>query len=97
MIRDAGGIPEEVRCYRLLPTGKPLELQTAQALLFTSAGSFRAAVWKNRPDLLLLAIGKATAAAMEEKGYPPVVIGDGSLEGTLQALNQYCSRGGSVE
>jgi len=97
IIRDAGGIPVEVRCYRLLPTGEPLELQTAQALLFTSAGSFRAAVWKNRPDLLLLAIGKVTAAAMVEKGYPPVVIGNGSLEGTLQALNQFCSRGGSCE
>jgi uroporphyrinogen-III synthase len=89
-IRAGGGIPEEVRCYRLIPTHELMDTTRAQALLFTSAGSFRAARWLDRPELLLLAIGKVTAEVMEKEGHPPSVIGDGSLEGTLQALNRYC-------
>jgi uroporphyrinogen-III synthase len=88
-IRDAGGTVEETRCYRLIPTQETLDTDRASGLLFTSAGSYRAAVWTPRPDLLLLAIGDVTAAAMERDGFPPAVIGDGSLEGTLQALNRY--------
>jgi uroporphyrinogen-III synthase len=91
-IQGAGGIAEEIRCYRLIPTRETLDTCRASGLLFTSAGSFQAAVWTHRPDLLLLAIGKVTAAAMTRGGYPPAVIGDGSLEGTLQALHQYQER-----
>jgi uroporphyrinogen-III synthase len=92
-IQSAGGIAEEIRCYRLIPTHENLDTSRASGLLFTSAGSFRAAVWTDRPDLLLLAIGTVTASAMQKEGFPPAVIGDGSLEGTLQALNRYRERG----
>jgi uroporphyrinogen-III synthase len=88
-IEEAGAVADEIRCYRLIPTREVLEIGRAQALLFTSAGSFRAAVWRHRPDLLLLAIGEITAAAMKKGGHSPAVIGDGSLEGTLVALNRY--------
>jgi uroporphyrinogen-III synthase len=88
-IQSVGGIAEEIRCYRLIPTHEALDTCRASGLLFTSAGSFRAAVWTHRPDLLLLAIGRVTAEAMTRGGYSPVVIGDGSLEGTLRALQQY--------
>ncbi len=91
-IERAGGIAEEVRCYRLIPSRDTLDIRRAEGLLFTSAGSFRAAVWDHRPDLLLLAIGTVTAAEMARGGHPPDVTGDGSLEGTLRALNRY--RGG---
>jgi uroporphyrinogen-III synthase len=88
-IQAAGGTVEEIRCYRLIPTHEKLDIEQASGLLFTSAGSFRAAVWSHRSDLLLLAIGTVTAEAMQNGGFPPAVIGDGSLEGTLQALNRY--------
>lgn len=91
-IREAGGIPREYRCYRLVPTGQVLPLDDAGAILFTSAMSFTRAVWSPRPDLLVMAIGDITAAAMREGGHPPVVTGDGSLEGSLRALNQYLDR-----
>lgn len=84
-----GGIPQEFRIYRLEPTGEELPLEGADALIFTSAKSYRTAVWKRRSDLLLIAIGEVTAAEMREGGSPPVVIGDGSLEGTLRALNRH--------
>lgn len=88
-IAAAGGIPHEVRVYALSPTGRELSLDGAEALLFTSAMSFREAIWKHRPGLLLIAIGEITGAAMREGGYPPDVIGDGSLAGTLEALNRH--------
>jgi uroporphyrinogen-III synthase len=92
-IRDAGGIPREVRCYALIPTGTALPLGDAAALLFTSASSYRHARWERRGGLLLLAIGEITAAAMQEGGDPPQVVGDGSLEGALKALNAYLACG----
>jgi uroporphyrinogen-III synthase len=88
-ITAAGGIPVEFRCYGLEPTGAALELAGAGAILFTSAMSFNKAVWAPRPDLLVLAIGEITAAAMHARGTDPAVVGDGSLEGTLRALNAY--------
>jgi uroporphyrinogen-III synthase len=54
--------------------------------------SFREAIWQPRSGLLVMAIGKTTAAAMEESGVYPVVTGDGSLDGTLTALNTYLSQ-----
>jgi uroporphyrinogen-III synthase len=40
----------------------------------------------------VIAIGDITAAAMRAGGVNPVVIGDGSLEGTMVALNDYLAR-----
>jgi len=91
-ITAAGGIPHEFRCYGLEPTGEPLNLDGADAILFTSAMSFTKAVWTQQPGLLVIAIGDITAAAMRGRGINPVVIGDGSLEGTMVALNDYLAR-----
>jgi uroporphyrinogen-III synthase len=90
-ITAAGGIPREFRCYVLEPTGEALGLDVADAILFTSAMSFTKAIWTKYPDLLVLAIGEITAAAMQRAGTNPAVIGDGSLEGSLKALNEYLS------
>ena len=88
-VREAGGIPEEVRIYGLIPTNEPLQISAADAVLFTSAMSFDKAVWTPRPGLLIIAIGDSTAGFMRGKGVIPDVSGDGSLEGTLCALNEY--------
>jgi uroporphyrinogen-III synthase len=95
-ITKAGGIPHEFRCYRLMRTGENLNLDDAGAVLFTSAMSFREAVWTPRPDLLVMAIGDITAATMRAGGVLPRVVGDGSLEGTLKALDIYLNRKGHV-
>jgi uroporphyrinogen-III synthase len=83
-----------VRCYGLVPTNTPLATDGADALLFTSGSSFSRAVWQPRPGLLLVAIGDVTAGVMREGGTTPAVVGDGSLEGTLKALNLYLGKGG---
>ncbi len=88
-ITNAGGIPLEYRCYRLRPTGRELDLSGVDGVIFTSASSFREALWKPRENLLLIAIGEITAGVMKNAGLPPSIIGDGSLEGTLMALNKY--------
>ena len=88
-IAGAGGIAREYRCYGLEPTGEHLPLDGAGAVLFTSAMSYKKAVWTVRPDLLVMAIGDITAAAMRAGGHSPAVVGDGSLEGSLAALNQF--------
>lgn len=88
-IREAGGIPEETLIYALVPTGEPLRLSDADAVLFTSSMSFEKAVWTPRQGLLIIAIGESTAGVMRNRGVTPDVSGDGSLEGTLQALNGY--------
>jgi uroporphyrinogen-III synthase len=88
-ITAAGGIPHEFRCYGLEPTGESLNIEDADAILFTSAMSFAKAVWMMRPDLVVIAIGDITAGAMREAGTNPAVVGDGSLEGTMMALNDY--------
>jgi uroporphyrinogen-III synthase len=94
-ITGAGGIPHEFRCYGLEPTGESLDLDNADSILFTSAMSFTKAVWTPRPDLLVMAIGDITAEAMQAGGVNPVVVGDGSLEGSMIALNDYLTRKGS--
>ncbi len=88
-IKAAGGIAKEFRCYRLVPTNEPLDLSRADAILFTSAMSYKKAVWTPRCDLLVMAIGEVTANAMRCGGTFPDIVGDGSLEGTLAALNEY--------
>lgn len=93
-IESAGGIPVEVRVYGLIPTGEPLATDGADALLFTSGSSFSRAVWQPRPGLLLMAIGDITAGVMKAAGAEPAVVGDGSLEGTLLALNRFLGIGG---
>ncbi len=86
-ITAAGGIAEEYRCYDLTPTGESFDLAPADALLFTSAMSFEKAVFTPRPGLLIMAIGDVTAEKMRKAGVEPEIVGDGSLEGTLAALN----------
>ncbi|KDE54936.1 uroporphyrinogen-III synthase [Methanoculleus sp. MH98A] len=86
-IAAAGGTVREERVYALIPTGTELALDAADAALFTSAMSYREARWRPRDDLLLVAIGEITADAMRAGGHPPAVVGDGSLAGTLEALN----------
>lgn len=93
-IAVAGGIPREFRCYSLEPTESELDLADVDAILFTSAMSFRKAVWTSRPGLLVMAIGEITAEAMRTGGTDPAVVGDGSLEGTLGALNTYLAARG---
>jgi uroporphyrinogen-III synthase len=93
-IAAAGGIPMEFRCYGLEPTGNTLDLTEADAILFTSAMSFHKAIWTTHAGLLEMAIGDITAAAMRTGGTVPVVVGDGSLEGTLGALNTYLAEQG---
>ncbi len=88
-ITDAGAIPVDFTIYHLIPTYEELDLQSAEAILFTSALSFKTAIWRRRDDLIHIAIGDVTAAAMDESGLPPDVTGDGSLEGTLDELNIY--------
>jgi uroporphyrinogen-III synthase len=88
-IADAGGIAREFRCYALEPTNQPLPLAGADAVLFTSAMSFAKAVWTPGDNLLVMAIGEVTAAVMQSGSVSPAVVGDGSLEGTLKALNAY--------
>jgi uroporphyrinogen-III synthase len=95
-ITAAGGIPHEFKCYSLEPTGESLNLDNADAVLFTSAMSYTNAVWEKIPDLIVMAIGDITAAKMRESGMNPVVVGDGSLEGSLKALNEYLTRQESV-
>jgi uroporphyrinogen-III synthase len=88
-VSRAGGIPEEVSCYTLKPTGYRLDLENADAIIFTSVLSFRNAVWTRGPSLLLIAIGKRTAEAMIQDGCTPAVVGNGSIPGTLEALNRH--------
>nr|WP_209675528.1 uroporphyrinogen-III synthase [Methanolinea mesophila] len=96
-IRDAGGIPEEMRCYALIPTEEPLDLRGADAVLFTSAMSFTRGVWEMRPGLLVMAIGEVTADAIRMGGIDPGITGDGTLEGTLSALQGYLQKKGHVK
>jgi uroporphyrinogen-III synthase len=93
-IGAAGGIVHEFRCYGLEPTGEQLVLGDAEAILFTSAMSFAKACWTPREGLIVMAIGEITAAAMRTGGTVPEVVGDGSLEGTLIALNTYLEKPG---
>ena len=93
-ITAAGGIVHEFRCYGLEPTGEELLIGDADAILFTSAMSYAKACWTSRDGLIVMAIGEITAAAMRTGGTIPEVVGDGSLEGALKALNAYLGKQG---
>ncbi|HJJ43862.1 MAG TPA: uroporphyrinogen-III synthase [Methanocorpusculum sp.] len=88
-IENAGGMVYEYRCYGLIPTGEFLDLEGSDIVLFTSANSFSQAVLPDLAGILPIAIGDITAKRMQDGGVTPVVIGDGSLEGTLIALSEY--------
>lgn len=88
-IENAGGMAFEYRCYGLVPTGELLDLDGSDVVLFTSANSFSKARLPDLSGVIPIAIGEITAERMKAGGVTPVVIGDGSLEGTLIALNAY--------
>ena len=88
-IKAAGGIPCEYQCYALQASNETLDVRDADAVLFTSARSFTDAVIYGLEEKLLIAVGDMTAEAMRKAGVNPAVVGDGSLAGTLAALNQY--------
>ncbi len=54
--------------------------------------SFSKAIWTKHPNSIVIAIGDITAATMQAAGTNPEVVGDGSLEGTMRALNEYLTR-----
>lgn len=88
-IEEAGGSAYEYRCYGLVPTNIPLDLEGTDAIMFTSANSFTMAVWERHSSIIPIAIGDITAAAMRKGRVEPLVTGDGSLAGTLEELNRY--------
>ncbi|MDO5844753.1 MAG: uroporphyrinogen-III synthase [Methanocorpusculum sp.] len=88
-IEDAGGMAFEYRCYKLVPTGDVLDVSDSDAVMFTSANSFKQAKLPDLSGKVLIAIGEITAEAMKDAGVSPDVVGDGSLEGTLKELNKF--------
>lgn len=94
-IAQAGADGCEVHVYALEPTDMPLDTEDAEAILFTSANSYTYANYE-KAGLLPIAIGEITAERMREDGTEPVVIGDGTLMGTLGALNHYLEENGDT-
>jgi len=88
-IERAGGVPFEYHCFELAPTNEPLDLEGCGAVLFTSPEAFEMSRLPKVKDIIMIAIGDVTANAMMYGGCPPSVVGDGSVEGSLIALNSY--------
>jgi uroporphyrinogen-III synthase len=90
-ISSAGGEVHDYRCYALSPTYELIDLSDGKtnAILFTSSKSFSSSVWRRRTDLITIAIGEVTAETMVRAGMKPDIVGDGSLEGTLEEVNLY--------
>jgi uroporphyrinogen-III synthase len=89
-IQEAQAEIYEYKCYSLCPTYEPIDLDTnTDAILFTSSMSFQECIWKRHPNLITIAIGETTAETMIHAGLKPDIVGDGSLEGTLDELNMY--------
>ena len=88
-IEKAGGTPFEFTCFELAPTNEPLDLAGCGAVLFTSPEVFEMSRLPKVKDMIMIAIGDVTAQAMMYGGCPPSVVGDGSVEGSLIALNSY--------
>ncbi len=86
-IKNAGGVVFETPIYALIPSKEPLDLSGCDVILFTSANSFTYSVWDRTKPIIAAAIGEVTAKRMRDDGITPSVVGDGSLEGTLKALN----------
>jgi len=87
-IKEAGGIPCEYKCYELIPSNTEVDLTGCGAIIFTSPAAYKLA--KLPPisnDVILAAIGEVTADAMMYGGHMPSIVGDGSIEGTIKALN----------
>ena len=88
-IEEAGGIAYEYRIYSLTPTNTVLDVADCDAVLFTSSYSFKSSVMDfGGREIMPLAIGEITACTMRDYGVEPVVVGDGSLKGTLEALEK---------
>lgn len=92
-IAAAGADGCEVPVYALEPTNVHLDTSEAEAILFTSANSYTYADYQ-KEGLLPIAIGEITADRMREDGTVPRVVGDGTLLGTLGALNHYLEENG---
>ena len=88
-IQRAGGIPAEYKCYDVEKTDEVMDLTGVGAILFTSPVAFRLAILPKMENIIQMAIGEETAHEMMYGGDAPSVIGDGSIEGTLKALNAY--------
>lgn len=88
-IKKAGGIPCEYICFDIVATDEVLDFEGCGAVLFTSPISFKLAKLPKLNEMILMAIGDVTADAMMYGGHNPHVVGDGSIEGTLKALNAY--------
>ncbi|HJJ42416.1 MAG TPA: uroporphyrinogen-III synthase [Methanocorpusculum sp.] len=92
-IECAGGIPCEYKCYDLAATNEELDIKGCGAVLFTSPAAFMMAKLPDTDDVIEMAIGEVTEKAMMYMGHIPDVVGDGSIEGTLKALNVYLITG----
>ncbi len=88
-IKHAGGIPVEYICYDVEKTDEVMDLTGVGAILFTSPMAFKLAKLPKMENIIQMAIGEVTANEMMYGGDAPAVIGDGSIEGTLKALNAY--------
>lgn len=88
-VEKAGGIPFEYHCFEVAPTNELLDLEGCGAVLFTSPEIFEMSRLPKVKDIILVAIGDVTAQAMMYGGCNPSVVGDGSIEGSLIALNSY--------
>ncbi len=88
-IIHAGGIPVEYICYDVEKTDEVMDLTGVDAILFTSPIAFKLAILPKMENIIQMAIGEVTANEMMYGGDAPAIIGDGSIEGTLKALNAY--------
>lgn len=88
-ILRAGGIPTEYLCYDIEETDEAVDLTGVDAILFTSPTAFHLAKLPKMNEIIQMAIGDVTANEMMYGGDVPAVVGDGSIEGTLKALDAY--------
>ncbi|HJJ55646.1 MAG TPA: uroporphyrinogen-III synthase [Methanocorpusculum sp.] len=94
-IESSGGLVFEYKCYSLDPTHNPIDLTGVDAIIFTSSSSYRFSEFSSGlGSTIPIAIGTVTANTMRENGVNPVVVGDGSLEGTLNRLNTFINNNG---
>lgn len=87
-INESGGLAYEFKIYSLEPSKNPLNIDGCDAILFTSSKSFKEAILPKIEGIVYMAIGEITAETMRNAGCNPVIVGDGSLKGTLDLLNR---------